>query len=142
MEAAMSEFERCVCFQLTSASQKIRRRYRDGIAKYQLTHGQFFMLCAILEEEGLLPSQLADKTELDRPTATGLLDRLERDGWIERHTEPSDRRMYRISPSAKAIKHKGDLLNLFEQTNSHFINRFTPDEWEQFQEYLNRLELP
>ena len=50
----MSEFERCVCFQLTSASQKIRRRYRDGIAKYQLTHDQFFMLCAILEEEGLL----------------------------------------------------------------------------------------
>lgn len=73
MEAAMSEFERCVCFQLTSASQKIRRRYRDGIAKYQLTHGQFFMLCAILEEEGLLPSHLADKTELDRSTATGLL---------------------------------------------------------------------
>jgi hypothetical protein len=50
--------------------------------------------------------------------------------------------MYRISPSAKAIKHKRAFLNLFEQTNSHFINRFTPDEWEQFQEYLNRLELP
>jgi len=78
------------------------------------------MLCAILEEEGLLPSQLADKTELDRPTATGLLDRLERDGWIERHTEPSDRRMYRISPSAKAIKHKVDLLSLFEQTKQPF----------------------
>lgn len=138
----MTEFERCVCFRLNRASQKIRRRYREDITKYGLTHGQFFMLCAILEEEGLLPSQLADKTELDRPTATGLLDRLERDGWVKRHTEPSDRRMYRIFPSAKAINNKGDLLNLFEQTNSHFINRFTPDEWKRFQEYLSRLELP
>jgi DNA-binding MarR family transcriptional regulator len=138
----MSELERCVCFQLNRASQKIRRRYREGITKYGLTHGQFFMLCAILEEEGLLPSQLADKTELDRPTATGLLDRLERDGWVERHTEPRDRRMYRIFPSAKAINSKGDFLSLFEQTNSHFVNRFAPDEWKRFQEYLSRLELP
>lgn len=35
-----------------------------------------------MEEEGLLPSELAEKTAQDRAAITGLLDRLEKDGWL------------------------------------------------------------
>ena len=40
-------------------------------------------MVAVLVEEGLLASELADKTSQDRATITGLIDRLEKEGGIK-----------------------------------------------------------
>ena len=95
---------------------------------------------AIIEEDGLQPSQLAEKIELDRPTTTGLLDRLERDGWVERSLDKDDRRSFRIYLSSKGKKHKAALQNLFESTNRKMLDRFTTEEWTQLQMLLLKLE--
>ena len=94
--------------------------------------GNFFLLVAIFEEESLLPSQLAEKTALDRPTTTGLLDRLERDGWIERQPDSNDRRALRIHLSFKAEKNRNSILSIFDEINSQFVNRYSKEEWRQF----------
>lgn len=98
------------------------------------------MMVAILEEDGLLPSELADKTSQDRATTTGLLDRLEKDGWIERKADGKDRRSLRIFLTPHALNHKDNLLELFEKTNQKFLNCFTQDEWSQMQDFLDRLD--
>jgi len=136
----MDNFDQCICFQLGRVNRKITKRYREGILKLGLTHGQFFVLCAVLEEEGLLPSQLALEAEMDRPTITGLLDRLERDEWVERRPDPRDRRSQCIFPSSKALEHKEAIFKLFEDINGQFLKVFTGDEWRLFQSFLSRLE--
>jgi DNA-binding MarR family transcriptional regulator len=133
-------FKDCICFQLGAVGRKITRYYKDSIASLGLTHGQFFMLVALFDEDRLLPSQLADKTALDRPTTTGLLDRLERDGWIERRLDPSDRRVLRIHLTPKALQARETVLSIFAETNGQFLQRFSPEEWDQFQCFLRRLE--
>jgi len=133
-------FQDCICFQLGRITRKITRYYRDKISAFGLTHGQFFMLVAIFEEDFLLPSQLAAKTALDRPTATGLLDRLERDGWIERQPDSNDRRALRIHLSSKAEKNRNSILLIFDEINSQFVNRYSKEEWRQFQSLLQKLE--
>ncbi|MDY6793240.1 MAG: MarR family transcriptional regulator [Thermodesulfobacteriota bacterium] len=133
-------FQDCICFQLGRTTRKITRYYRDKISVFGLTHGQFFMLVAIFEEESLFPSQLAEKTALDRPTTTGLLDRLERNGWIERRPDPNDRRAFRIHLSAKSEKNRNSILSIFDEINSQFVNRYSLKEWELFQSFLKRLE--
>jgi MarR family transcriptional regulator, organic hydroperoxide resistance regulator len=114
--------------------------YRDEISSYGLTHGQFFLIVAIMEEEGMLPSELADKTSQDRPTITGLLDRLERDGWIERRPDKKDRRSLRIYLAPRANESKDAILELFEESNQRFMNRFSPEEWDLMDSFLIRLE--
>ena len=133
-------FQDCICFQLGRLTRKIIRYYRDKISAFGLTHGQFFMLVAIFEEDSLLPSQLAEKTALDRPTTTGLLDRLERDGWIERQPDSNDRRALRIHLSFKAEKNRNSILSIFDEINSQFVNRYSKEEWRQFQSLLQKLE--
>ena len=133
-------FKDCICFQLGRVNRKIARSYRNQIAGLGLTHSQFFLLVAILEEEGILPSMLAEKVDLDRPTTSGLLDRLERDGWIERRSDEKDRRILRIFLSTKGRGHRSKLLNLFHKTNRGFLDRFSVAEWDQFQTFLQRLE--
>jgi len=144
-------FQDCICFQLGRLTRKITRYYRDKISAFGLTHGQFFMLVAIFEEDSLLPSQLAEKTALDRPTTTGLLDRLERDGWIERQPDSNDRRALRIHLSFKARalrihlsfkaeKNRNSILSIFDEINSQFVNRYSKEEWRQLQSLLQKLE--
>jgi DNA-binding MarR family transcriptional regulator len=133
-------FNDCICFQLSKTLRQITKAYRKEIDFYKLTHGQFFMIVAIMEEEGLLPSELADKTSQDRSTITGLLDRLEKDGWIERKADDKDRRSLRIYLTLFGSHHKNPVLKIFEKTNHNFINRFTQNEWFQMQDFLSRLE--
>lgn len=133
-------FETCICFQLGRLSRKITREYRDKISEFNLTHSQFFMLMAIIQFQGMLPSQLAEKIDSDRATVTGLIDRLERDGWVERAPVPEDRRTLSIHLSPKAKHHQETFLSIFAEINGHFLSRFTKEEWNQLQSLLLKLE--
>jgi len=133
-------FENCICFQLGKALRQITKTYRQEISALKLTHGQFFMIVAIMEEDGLLPSELADKTAQDRATTTGLLDRLEKDDWIERRPDIRDRRSLRIYLTAFAKARREPVLRLFEETNQKFLDRYSQEEWCQMQTFLTRLE--
>uniref|UniRef100_A0A832A2G1 MarR family transcriptional regulator n=1 Tax=Desulfacinum infernum TaxID=35837 RepID=A0A832A2G1_9BACT len=132
-------FRECLCFQLASLSRSISRSYRERIAPYGLTQAQFFMLIALYEEDGVLPSRLAEKTHLDRPTVTGLIDRLERDGWVARRLDPEDRRSLRVFLTPKALEHRQALLAVYDEVNGFFLQKFSPEEWQRFQDFLNRL---
>lgn len=133
-------FQDCICFQLGSLSRKISRHYRDRIAKFNLTHSQFFIIAQVIESEGATPSQLAEDTLTDRATVTGLIDRLVRDGWLERRPDTKDRRILRIYLSDKGSKHRATFISLFNEINGSFIRRFTPNEWQQLQKLLSKLK--
>ncbi len=133
-------FQDCVCFRLGAVSRRITRFYKEKIQPFGLTHGQFFMLIALFEEDGALPSRRSEKTALDRPTITGLLDRLERDGWVERRPDPADRRTFRVHLTAGAERQREVLLSIFDEVNGLFLAKFSAEEWLQFQSFLNRLE--
>ena len=46
-------------------------------------------------------SELAQRMQIEAPTLVGVLDRMERDGWIERVPDADDRRKKRICPTGK-----------------------------------------
>ncbi len=133
-------FQDCICFRLGKALRKVTKAYREEIASYGLTQRQFFLIVAIMEQEGLLPSELADKTAQDRPTITGILDRLEKDGWIERRPDKRDRRSLRIYLAPRSNACRESIMKLFEESNQKFLNRFSEKEWEQMAAFLARLE--
>jgi DNA-binding MarR family transcriptional regulator len=98
------------------------------------------MLIALYEENGLLPSRLADKVSLDRPTTTGLLERLERDGWIERRFDPTNRRTVRVHLTPKALEQRSTILGAYEKINGHFLKKYSNEEWSLLQSLLERLD--
>jgi DNA-binding MarR family transcriptional regulator len=95
---------------------------------------------ALYEENGLLPSQLADKVSLDRPTTTGLLERLERDGWIERRLDPANRRTVRVHLTPKAQERRSTILATYEKINGRFLEKYSSEEWSVLQSLLGRLD--
>ncbi|ROQ89573.1 MarR family winged helix-turn-helix transcriptional regulator [Desulfosoma caldarium] len=129
----------CLCFQLASLSRSMARHYRERITPYGLTHTQFFMLLALYEEEGATLSVLAEKTHLDRPTVTGLIDRLERDGWAVRQADPQDRRSFRVYLTPKAKEHREVLLRIYHEVNGRLLEQLGVEEWKRFRTLLERL---
>ena len=64
-----------------------------------LTGAQFNVLntLALGEPEGLMQRELGEVLVVDRSNVTGLVDRLERLGWVQRQAHPTDRRAHRVS---------------------------------------------
>jgi DNA-binding MarR family transcriptional regulator len=62
-----------------------------------LTAAQYNVLATLAaSSEALNQRTLADVLVVDRSAITGLLDRLERTGWVRREADPADRRAYRV----------------------------------------------
>ena len=65
---------------------------------YGLTGAQYNVLNVLAaREEAISQRELSDVLVVDRSNVTGLLDRMEKAGWVKREDDPADRRVYRIS---------------------------------------------
>ena len=81
--------------------------YRVGnrhIQSLGLTPGQFDVIAELEGTKGLTCSQLSEKTLTTKGTLTGVLDRLEQKGLIERGQVGGDRRATRVQLTAKGIE--------------------------------------
>jgi hypothetical protein len=77
--------------------QRLMRAYADKqAARYGITRAQWAVLAKVERTEGLKQSELAEQMEMQPITLTRLIDRLCDNGWIERRSDDSDRRVNRL----------------------------------------------
>lgn len=63
-----------------------------------LTGAQFNVLNLLSDaHDGLSQRELGDRLLVDRSNVTGLLDRMEKAGWVQRQDHPDDRRVYLVT---------------------------------------------
>jgi len=97
-------------FELTKAVMATADAFMRESARlfrpYGLTGAQYNVLNILSDSvEGMSQRQLGDLLVVDRSNVTGLLDRLEKAGWVRREDHPQDRRVYRVSltPAGRAL---------------------------------------
>src|SRR4051812_1532173 len=103
-------FDGCLYFNGTALARLLEREWAQAFAPFELSPPQGFMLRVVIKRPGLLQSQLAEALTISRPTATRLLDGLERKSLIGRHSAENDRRECLIYPTT-AAKKLGPALN-------------------------------
>jgi len=82
---------------------RLARRMRQE-ASGDLSPTQGAALATISCHGPLTPSELAARERIQRPTATGVLARLEDAGLVERTADPSDRRSYLVTTTRAGIE--------------------------------------
>jgi DNA-binding MarR family transcriptional regulator len=66
-----------------------------------LTAAQYNVLNVLApRREGISQRELSDLLVVDRSNVTGLVDRMEKAGWVRRADDPADRRVYRVTLTA------------------------------------------
>lgn len=79
------------------ASNALLRASRRLFKPFGLTEVQFNILHVLQDStHELTQRELSDILVVDRSNVTGLIDRMEAMGWVQRQPSPGDRRAYRI----------------------------------------------
>ena len=82
---------------------------------------------------------LCEKTRLDKSTLTGIIDRLERDGYIERKPSQTDKRSALICLTGKEQEFAKHIQKVSNQMNKIFYKGFSDEEIMQFDSMLERI---
>lgn len=94
----------------------------------------------ILWQEDFVPIvELSKKTGLAKTTLTGMLDRMEEAGLINRNYDKADRRQIKITLTEKsrALKEKYD--DVSRKMSEIFYKGFSDSEIQEFENYLSRI---
>ena len=94
--------ERQVCFALSVATRSVLSIYRPILERMGLTHPQYLVMLALWGKSPLAVKELIEMLQLDGPTLSPLLKRLEAAGLVTRTRDPDDERQLRIGLTTRA----------------------------------------
>lgn len=110
---------------------------RNGLE--DLTGARGRVIFALWKEDELPIKRLVETTSLDKATLTGIIDRLERDGFVERIPSQKDKRVTLICRTGKDEFFKEKIPQVSNQQNALFYRGFSSGEIEEFENYLRRI---
>ena len=88
--------EDCISFLVGKAGQQIARRAREKLAAHGVTPAQYAVLKVLWEQDGLSGAELGGRLLIDSATTTGIADRLQSAGLLERRPHGEDRRVHSL----------------------------------------------
>ncbi len=117
----------------------------NKLNEFDITPGQYMVLKEIYyyqinnKEFGLSPACIAASLESDRPTISGILERLEAQNLTERVHNPQDKRSCLIRVTQKAMDKLKELEEISAVNDAKILNGFTEEEIDTFKNYLLRV---
>src|ERR1700744_1286272 len=119
--------------------QRLVRAYADRqAARYGITRAQWAVLAKVERFEGMKQTELAEQMEMQPITLTRLIDRLCDNGWIERRSDDTDRRVNRLYLRKAARPLLGKLSGLRSELTATALEGINPAEAHRL---LSQLEL-
>ena len=110
---------------------------RNGLEDLAGARGR--VIFALWNEDNIPIKKLVEKTSLDKATLTGIIDRLERDGYVKRIPSSIDKRATLISRTGKDEIFKSKIGEVSDQQNALYYKGFSDKEIKEFEEYLKRI---
>jgi DNA-binding MarR family transcriptional regulator len=104
--------ERQVCFALSIAARSVLGIYRPILEPMGLTHPQYLVMLALWGQSPLAVKELIEMLQLDGPTLSPMLKRLEAAGLVTRTRDPQDERQLRIDLTEQGRALREQALNV------------------------------
>ncbi len=95
------EFEASIAYWVCRTAHAFERALNEQLTPLGITQRQWQVLGWLAHEGELAQTELADRMRIEAATLVGILDRMERDGWITREPSPVDRRKKLIRPTPR-----------------------------------------
>jgi len=133
------ELNQCINFLLTRAQQSVFQYFKARLANFDVTPVQYGILSCLWYENGQTPKQIASSLSLDGSTITGILDRMESKGLVERHPDPNDRRALRVVLTKKGKQLEEPIQQVISTANEEILNKFSPADRLKLKELLEQI---
>jgi DNA-binding MarR family transcriptional regulator len=117
--------------------RRVQHYYERHLSSFGLTPAQFFVLDVLWTGDAISIGELSERVALDTSTLTGLLDRMERSGLVQRTPNPADRRSLLIVLTERARQLKSQVLPIADALDSSLRTRFGAADISVFERVLD-----
>ncbi|MBU8918424.1 MarR family transcriptional regulator [Bacillus sp. FJAT-29953] len=132
----MEKVDICVHFLLGKALQKVNQVSKSKLSSYGVTPVQYALLRQLWRKDGQFGFELAVRLQLDSATITGIIDRLEQNGFIDRRVDPNDRRNKLVFLTDKGRSMEVPLCQKMDEMNEEVMSDLSDVEIQQFKKIL------
>ncbi len=133
------DFERSVGYWIFATAHELACAMNEELQSHGITHRQWEVLAWLSYESDLSQSELASRMGIEAPTLVGVLDRMERDGWIQRVPSESDRRKKLIRPTDRVEPLWNQMVMCGLRVRSKATQGMTTEELEQLRTTLRKM---
>ncbi|HYE82027.1 MAG TPA: MarR family transcriptional regulator [Clostridia bacterium] len=127
---------------MKQATNSLKHNVMEHFREMQLTAPQGMLIGILAHHDKMKVSDLSEKLGLSNSTVSGIIDRLEKQGFVERVRSEEDRRVVYISLSPDFRKSSKEHNNVIGKMLDDVMNKATPEELDSIMkglETLNRL---
>jgi len=102
----------------------------------EVTPIQVMLLFFLQKNDGSSLTQISQGLMLENPTITGLIDRLEKSGYVKRSDHPNDRRVYLVNITEKGNRVAKKALPIIKKLNEQIKEGYSKSEIDDFKKVL------
>ncbi len=134
------DLDRSLGFLLNDVARLMRNRFDRQARDLGLTRAQWRVMMFLRRHEGARQNELASLLEVENVTLGRHIDRLEESGWVERCSDPSDRRAWRLYLDEKSRPILDKLAIVLVETRESALSGFNVHERDALIETLIRIK--
>lgn len=126
---------------VTVAARLFRKAFEQRTTRIGVTRTQWGTLAVVASQQGATQRKIAAELDITEVSAGRLIDKLCRDGLLERRQDPGDRRSHRIFLQAAAAPIIEQLRMLAHEQDDVAFTGFTPAELGMMDDMLERIAI-
>lgn len=135
----MFDVDTCVCFITNKVSKKMADKMNERLVLVGSTRAQWLVMYYLLRYGKMSQRDLGEKMDIKDSTVVRLIDRMEKDQFVERAKDVKDRRVTYVTLTEKGKKRIEELLPIGEEMSKTFSANISEEEFEIFNKVLNKM---
>ncbi|MBU5485900.1 MarR family transcriptional regulator [Clostridium sp. MSJ-11] len=135
----MFNLDDCIGIITSRGTKEIVEAFNHRLALHDITRVQWIALYYIGEEKGITQKDLADKMNIKESTVARLIDRMEKEGTVERIKNTEDRRVTKLHLTEKGSEKREAVIPIGEEFSREGIHGISQEHLKIFKEVLQQI---
>lgn len=125
---------------LAECMQGFERLSADHVRQCGLTHAQFDIIATLGNTQGMSYKELGEKTLITKGTLTGVIERLEHKGLVQRERSADDKRSFFVRLTAAGERTFHDVFPRVVARGGAVFANFTEEDYAALEKTLSALK--
>ena len=135
----MFDLDDCIGIITSRSTKEITDAFSSKVEACGITRVQWIAIYYIGKEEGITQKQLGEKMDLKESTVARLIDRMEKDGTVERVKDASDKRISKLYLTKLGQYKREETLPIGESFSKEGIEGISEEHLNIFKDVLNKI---
>lgn len=138
-EIPIGTMEKTTGFLMFRTARGMKKMLDARLSEFNVTSSQASVLNTLFSSDGISLSDIGKSVHLDKPAITGLADRMEKDGLVERRRTSSDRRIIQLFLTEKGRNLYNTIETIIIEVDQQLVKGIVTQEIETLHEMLQSI---